>query len=91
MILTVLPQAKAAPPEDSGVLFLPERVRVVLQEAVLVPNHVYIADRGEEPELVQRILLFLFIQVDELDLLQCIFVPIGEPPDLVDAAVCALA
>ena len=39
---------------------LPQRIRPLLEEHLFVHDHVRVSDGGQDPDLIQSVLLFLF-------------------------------
>ena len=60
-------------------------------EDFFVGHHEWVADRRENADLVQCVLLFLFRQVEQLDLFQRVLLAVGVARYLVHGGVGALA
>ena len=54
-----------------------ERVRGVLKKGVFVPDHVGVLDAGQNTDLVQSVLLFVFREFLQLDFLHCVGLVVG--------------
>jgi len=69
----------------------PQRVRIVFPKGLFVADDVGVADRRQDPDFVEGVFLFLFVEVAQLDPLQGVLVVVGQPLHLVDGAVRAFA
>lgn len=70
---------------------VPERLALLVEEGLLVLDHVLGADGGEDADLVEGVLLFLFAEVLHFDFLECVDLVVLDALDLVDGAVRSFA
>mmetsp|Transcript_50018 Transcript_50018/g.132192 ORF Transcript_50018/g.132192 Transcript_50018/m.132192 type:complete len:243 (-) Transcript_50018:76-804(-) len=64
-----------------------EAARLVVEKCLLVGDDVLVLDGGEQPDLVQRVLLLLVRQRGQLHLLERVDLVVGETEHLVDSRV----
>ncbi len=65
----------------------PQGIRIVLPECLLVADDVRMPDRGDDSNLIQRVLLFLVVESYELYPLKGVLLVVGEAADFVHRAV----
>ena len=61
--------------------------RIGFDEGLLVSNNIRVFDGGQDPHLIEGILLLLFREVDHLHLLQGVYLRVRYPLDLIYARV----
>ena len=66
---------------------LPEGVGRLVDEGLLVLDNIVVPNGGEDPDLVECVLLFLVGEIVEFDLFEGVFVVVEDPAHFVDAAV----
>lgn len=68
-----------------------EMIGALLKKAVLITNHVWMAHRGEQSDLIQRIFPLSFIEIVQLHFFDSVGLVVYESSCLVDTGIRSLA